>query len=141
MNSQFALPGIKSLAYVFSDNLNNNIAMQAVAKMPIMIFAQLTPLPFTGECTCVAENTNENNGTAETATLTFQSQVELPENHPVAFVITDVMDRTYILGAKEAPFPQIGVSRGFGLPDAEPSAISYEVKYQSMKALVACSIA
>ena len=75
MNSQFALPGIKSLAYVFSDNLNNNIAMQAVAKMPIMIFAQLTPLPFTGECTCVVENTNENNGTAETATLTFQSQV------------------------------------------------------------------
>ena len=141
MKSQFALPGIKSLAYVFSDNLNNNIAMQAVAKMPIMIFAALTPLPFTGECTCVVENTNENNGTAETATLSFQSQVELPEDHPVAFVIIDVMNRTYLLGAKEAPYPQIGVSKGFGLPDSEAHAITYEVKYQSIKALVACSLA
>ena len=109
MNTPFALPGIKSLAYVFSDNLNNNIAMQAVAKMPIVIFAPLNPIAFTGECTCIVENTNENNGSAETATLTFQSQVELPEDHPVAFVITDVMDRTYILGAKEAPYPQMRV--------------------------------
>ncbi len=141
MNTPFALPGIKSLAYVFSDNLNNNIAMQAVAKMPIVIFAPLNPIAFTGECTCIVENTNENNGSAETATLTFQSQVELPEDHPVAFVITDVMDRTYILGAKEAPYPQIGVSKGFGLPEADPNAISYEIKYQSIKALVACSLA
>ena len=141
MNTPFALPGIKSLAYVFSDNLNNNIAMQAVAKMPIVIFAPLNTIAFTGECTCIVENTNENNGSAETATLTFQSQVELPEDHPVAFVITDVMDRTYILGAKEAPYPQIGVSKGFGLPEADPNAISYEIKYQSIKALVACSLA
>ena len=141
MNTPFALPGIKSLAYVFSDNLNNNIAMQAVAKMPIVIFAPLNPIASTGACTCIVENTNENNGSAETATLTFQSQVELPEDHPVAFVITDVMDRTYILGAKEAPYPQIGVSKGFGLPEADPNAISYEIKYQSIKALVACSLA
>ena len=141
MDHLFALPGIKSLAYVFSDDLNNNIAMQAVAKMPIMIFASVNPIVFTGECTCVVENTNENNGSAETATLNFNSQVELPENHPVAFIITDAMDRTFVLGAKEAPYPQITVSKGFGSPDGESHTTAYEVKYQSLKALVECSIA
>ena len=140
MNSHFALPGIKSLAYLFTENLPTNIPMKAVSKMPVAIFAALTSIPFTGECTCVVENTNQNNGTAETATLTFRTQTVLPEHRPLAFILTDVMGQSYVLGAKEKPYAQIHSNKAFGLPDSEPRTIEYEVIYQSIKALYECSV-
>lgn len=141
MSNCFALPGIKTLAYVRASALTPSIAMKAVAKLPVSIYVSPTPIEFTGECTCVVDSTNEHNGTSEVAVLSFRSQADLPEEFPLAFVLTDVHGKTYVLGAYEPPFPKITVSKTFGLPQGDPRTKSYEVTFQSIKALIECSLA
>jgi len=138
MHPYFSLPGIRSLAYVSANRLSNNLVMQALAQVPIAIYLPQTPIEFTGECTCIVETTNEYNGITEVATLTFLTQMELPSDQALAFVITDVMGNVFLLGAKEEPFPLVTSSKSFGLPDGEVSAHTVEVVHKSQKALIPC---
>jgi len=140
MHPYFSLPGIRSLAYMPASRLSNNIVMQSLAGVHVSVYAMTTPIVFTGECTCIVEYTNENKGQAEVATLTFLTQQELPQDTPLAFIVTDVMGNSYVLGAKEEPFPVITSSKGFGTPEGDVSAYTVEVVHTSLKALIPCYI-
>lgn len=99
------LPGISHIAYVSAEALTPYITLQAIAKVPVGIFAQLSFIPFNKRTAlCETETEFDNNSTLETATLTFYSPENLPSGN-LCFVVTSVNGERYLIGTREVPFP------------------------------------
>lgn len=140
MCPHFSLPGIKSIEYLNACKLSSNIVLQAVAGIVPYVYLPRTPLVLHGESTCEVERTNEGNGTQETLTLQFQTGTVLPEDYPLAFVITDVNGNTYLAGQREQPFPLIDCKQIFGNPAADRHTLQVEVKFSALRALFPCKL-
>ena len=85
--------------------------------------------------------TNEHGAPNESVEMSFQSLLSLPDDVPLAFVVTDVNNRSFLIGAKEQPWPYVESSQGFGLPDGESSTTTYTITHKAPKALIPCSCA
>ena len=73
------LPGISRIAYARAEALTPHITLQAIAKVPVGIFAQFSFVSFDKRTAlCEADTEFDNNNTLETATLMFYSSEELP---------------------------------------------------------------
>ena len=131
------LPGIRHIAYVDAEALTPHITLQALAKIPVGIFARLSFVPFEQRTAiCETETELDNNATLETATLTFASSETLPTDKKLAFAITCVNGEQWLIGSKEAPFPFIKKESSSGLPDGDTNTILYTVTYTNKVALV-----
>ena len=132
-----SLPGIRHIAYVKADALTPHITLQALAKVPVGIFARLLPIPFDKRTAlCETETEFDNNSTLETATLTFNSSVEIPTHEPLAFVVTCVNGSKWLIGSGEDPYPFVKKESSSGLPDGDANIIKYTVNYTNKVALV-----
>ena len=130
------LPGISRIAYARAEALTPHITLQAIAKVPVGIFAQLSFLPFNKRTAlCETETEFDNNSTLETATLTFYSSEELPTGN-LCFVISLVNGKSYLIGTKEAPYPFVKKEQTTGLPDGDANTTKYTVSYTNRVALV-----
>ena len=131
------LPGIRHIAYVDAEALTPHITLQALAKIPVGIFARLFPISFDRRTAlCETETEFDNNSSLETATLTFYSAMDLPSAAKLCFVITCVNGEQWLLGTHEAPFPFVGKETSSGLPDGDANHIKYTVNYTNKVALV-----
>ena len=131
------LPGIRHIAYVDAEALTPHITLQALAKIPVGIFARLSFVPFDKKTAlCETETEFDNNSTLETATLTFASSEGLPTNKKLAFALTCVNGEQWLIGSKEAPFPFIKKESSSGLPEGDANTIQYTVTYTNKVALV-----
>ena len=126
--SCISYPGIKSIGYIFADQVPANTIYNAVAGVPIQLFLKPTPIPLAAGAECVIESNNESNGIAETLTLTFSTALQLPRYRPLAFVITDVNGNTFLVGQPERPHLSVIGSRQTGTPEGESAVITYEIK-------------
>ncbi|MBQ0076100.1 MAG: hypothetical protein KBS70_07665 [Bacteroidales bacterium] len=141
MEPKFALPGIRTIEYVNADKLPNDLTLMRQARMPIIIYTQRTPIPFAGEPTCETESANENKGKRQTVTLSFQSTITLPEEFPLAFVVTDQTGQTWLVGLPEEPYPLVTSVQTFGQPEGDIHALNVEVSFTAPEALIPVSIA
>ncbi len=134
------LPGIKSIAFVECRLLPDNIGLHGITRNAVGIFAELQPVAFfdSPECTCTTEK--KNGSYQDTASLKFSSGQWLPLRRKLAFVVTDVSGRNFVIGAKESPFPVIKVEEHKGSPSGESAAYSYEITHVALKSLVPCVI-
>ena len=131
------LPGIRHIAYVDAEALTPHITLQALAKIPVGIFARLSFVPFDKRTAlCETETEYDNNSTLETATLTFASSETLPTNRKLCFVISLVNGEQWLLGTQEPPFPFVKKETSSGLPDGDANIIKYTVNYTNKVALV-----
>ena len=131
------LPGIRHIAYVDAEALTPHITLQALAKIPVGIFARLFQIPFDQRTAlCETETEFDNNSSLETATLTFCSSMELPRDAKLCFIITCVNGEQWLLGTHEPPFPFVGKESTSGLPDGDANYIKYTVNYTNKVALV-----
>lgn len=130
------LPGISRIAYVLAETLSPYISMQAIAKVPVGVFARLSFLSFDKRTALLETETElDNNDTIETATLTFYSSEELPTGN-LCFVVSLVNGEQYLIGTKEAPFPVVKREQTSGLPDGDAHTTKYTILYSNHMALV-----
>ena len=131
------LPGIRHIAFVDAEALTPHITLQALAKIPVGIFARLSFVPFAQRTAlCETETEFDNNSSLETATLSFASSETLPTDKNLAFVLTFVNGEQKLIGSKEAPFPFVKKESSSGLPDGDSNTIQYTVTYTNKVALV-----
>ena len=131
------LPGIRHIAYVDAEALTPHITLQALAKIPVGIFARLSFVPFDKRTAlCETETEFDNNSTLETATLTFASTEKLPTNRKLAFALTCVNGEQWLIGTHEAPYPLVKKESSSGLPDGDTNTTQYTVTYTNKVALV-----
>lgn len=131
------LPGIKSIAYVYAEDLTPHITMQTLANVPVGVFARLSFLPFDKKTAlCETDTELDNNSILETATLTFSSCEDVPISAHLCFIISLVNGEHFLIGTKEAPFPSIKRECSSGLPDGDSNTKKFTITYCNRVALV-----
>ena len=138
MNNHFSLPGIKAIAYINAQELPNDLGLLAISGTPLTLITPSVDIPFTVEATCTWTRSNANGAGNDTVELSFQSLLELPEHVPLAFLVTDVNNRRFLIGTHEAPFPYIESSQDLGSPDGESATTTFTITYKAPKALIPC---
>lgn len=99
-----SLPGIKFIGYLPCSLLPPNILQKALAGVPVAIYSPPTPVEHYGNAECIAEQEYDHGSYLEKTTLTFTTTDEIPCNGPIAFVVTDVNNQSYVIGRRETPF-------------------------------------
>ena len=134
------LPGIKNIYWVECSKLPPRIDLQAVGELPIALLTDLNEITFFGssDCRCVTEK--ENNGWSQKATIRFRTGSELPFYNNLAFAVTDVNGISFIIGARERPFPVVKCEYNAGSPSGEPAGFTYEISHKAIRSLVPCLI-
>lgn len=137
MSKSFSLPGIKTIAYMASNLLPQELCMQSLAGMPIYVSADMFNVPFNGEPTCECTLTNASNGPSESVQFTFRANEVLPSEYHLAFLVIDANNDYYLIGTKEE-HPLIERVRSFGTPESDPSTHTYTVSLTAPRALIPC---
>lgn len=134
------LPGVKAIYSLDGAKLLPNVALRGICGMDCPILTDLMPLEIFGEpeCSCSTSKTNGQN--SDTVTLKFLTHFIVPFAERTAFVVTDVEGRSYLIGSKEPPYPQVNFTRRFGSPDGDAAGYLYEITHIALKSLIPCSI-
>lgn len=134
------LPGIKAVGWVDCRNLPTHVALHGITQNRVGIFTDVNYIEFFGEPDCRCTSEKENGNYTDKAALKFVCAEELPKSIPLAFVVTDIAGESFLIGAKEKPYPQIKINRVFGLADGVAAGYEYEVTHVAIKSMVPCKI-
>ena len=141
MNSHcLSIPGIRRLSYISTSYLSHDVTYRADSGVQVLMTVLPTDISLKGEAVCEVERKFDNNSQQETAKLTFYTLDELPPHRHLAFVITDMQGNSFVVGAREAPFPIVRVTFTTGKPDGDASVRKYEVSFTARKGLALCSV-
>ena len=132
------LPGVKEIGWVRCEHLVNDIALRGIAMMPVPILTEIHNVPFFDEPTCECVTENDGGNRTDTAKLKFASEDLLPLKEHLAFVVTAIDGNSYIIGARETPFPVVKLTISFGDADGEGAGFIYEITHTAIKSLVPC---
>ena len=69
--------------------------------------------------------------------LDFTTTDEIPQSQELAFVVTDVHDKSYLIGVMEAPFPIVNITTKV---DDETNISEVKVTFQRQKSLIPCVV-
>ena len=134
--TDFALPGIKSIAYVPCELVQRNSDMKCLASLPVRVFTTPIPIIIKGDATCSTVSQYDNNGRYEVTTLRFDTLTPIPTHKHIAFIVTDTNDHSFLVGLKEAPYPVVKISHTTGTPSGDPAVLTYEVTFKALKSLI-----
>lgn len=132
-----SLPGVKAISYVQCSLLSTNIVEKYRAGVPVGVFTSSTPIEHYGDASCEAESEYTNGGYSEKTVLQFNTTTEIPQKQELAFVVTDVHDKSYLIGCKEAPCPMVEITTKI---DDESNIYEVKVTFTREKSLIPCSI-
>ena len=132
-----SLPGIKAISFVPCHLLSPNILEKYRAGVPIGVFAYSTPIVHYGNASCEAESEYVGGGHSERTSLEFTTTDEILQMQELAFVVTDVHDKSYLIGVKEAPFPIVNIPTKV---DDETNISEVKVTFQRQKTLIPCVV-
>ena len=76
-------------------------------------------------------------GYFEKTSLEFTTTDEIQQMLELAFVVTDVHDKSYLIGVMEAPFPIVNITTKV---DDETNISEVKVTFQRQKPLIPCSV-
>ena len=134
------LPGVRKIGWVDCNLLPKQITFSGVTRLPLALLAEVTYITFFGspDCRCITEK--ENNGWMQTASLKFLSGDEIPFEKHIAFVVADVNDNWFVIGAYERPFPVIKFEKTSGAPGGSPAGINYEISHKAIRTMLPCIV-
>ena len=90
-----------------------------------------------GNASCEAESEYIGGGYFEKTSLDFTTTDEIPQSQELAFVVTDVHDKSYLIGVMEAPFPIVNITTKV---DDETNISEVKVTFQRQKSLIPCAV-
>ena len=132
-----SLPGIKAISYVPCRLLSPNILEKYRAGVSIGVFAYSKSIEHYGNASCEAESKYIGGGYFEKTSLDFTTTDEIPRSQELGFVVTDVHDKSYLIGVMEAPFPIVNITTKV---DDETNISEVKVTFQRQKSLIPCSV-
>ena len=132
-----SLPGIKAISYVPCRLLSPNILEKYRAGVPIGVFAYSKSIEHYGNASWEAESEYIRGGYFEKTSLDFTTTDEIPQSQELAFVVTDVHDKSYLIGVMEAPFPIVNITTKV---DDETNIAEVKVTFTRHKSLIPCSV-
>ena len=131
-----SLPDIVAIYRVPCADLIPNITEKYQAHLLVGIFPIPTPIELCGKSSCEAEQEYDNGGYSEKTVLQFTTTEDISQYPPLAFVVTDAEGQSYIIGAREAPFPIVEITKTI---DKEQRVNTVKVTFTRPKSLVPCS--
>lgn len=131
-----SLPGIERIATVPCQLLSPNIIEKYKAGVPIGVFAITTPIEHYGNASCEAVSEFDEGGYVEKASLHFNTTTEISQQQNLAFVITDVNGKSFVIGCMEAPYPIVNITQKV---DEDTNIYEVKVSFTRIKALIPCS--
>lgn len=138
--SKQILPGIKFIGWLDSRHLQRRVDLMGVCGMPLPILTDIHPIMFFNDPECTCQTTKEGPGYTDTASLNFLTDERLPMERDIAFVVTDVNDKSYLIGSREHPQPIVNGTRNTGVPSDSPAGYSYEITHTAIKTLIPCLV-
>lgn len=131
-----SLPGIKSIGYLPCANLSPLIMQKHLARIPIGVFSAITPIEHYGNASCEADGEYDHGRILQKTTLKFSTTDEIPHSH-IAFVVTDVEGKSWVIGRREPPYPIVEILRK---KDVSYNITEVEVKFTAQKSLISCAL-
>lgn len=134
------LPGIKSIGWIDCRALPRRVDLSAICGMTVAILTDIHPIDFFDEPTCECKTKKDGGGYEDTATLKFLTGSQLPLGAALGFIVTDVNDKSWLIGSLENPRPTVECEQRTGVPSGDPAGFQYEIKHVSIKSMVPCVI-
>lgn len=134
------LPGVKAIGWVDSRNLPRRVDLSGIVRVKVLVLTDVHPVDFFGHPDCSCRTEKSNGGYQDTASLKFSSPMQLPDDVPLSFVVTDIAGDTYLIGSLEHPWPKVKCETVLGTPSGDPAGYSYEITHVSIKSMVPCVI-
>ena len=132
-----SLPGIKAISFLPCHLLTPHIVEKHRAGIPIGVFPIPTPIEHYGNASCEAESEYTNGGYYEKTVLQFTTTDEILQTPELAFIATDVHDKSFLIGCKEAPYPTVEITKSI----KEDSNIrEVNVTFTRHKSLIPCVV-
>lgn len=135
-----SLPSVTRIAYLPCENLSQEMMLKHKAGIPVAVFADTKTIRFFGTPECETSTDYECRNYVEKTTLSFDSLDNIPTNRKLAFVVTTVAGKNFVIGSMEGPFPVIKVKSSSGNPKNEAAVFSYTISLSAEKALIPCSV-
>ena len=107
------------------------------AGVPIGVFAYSKSIEHYGKASCKAESEYIGGRYFENTSLDFTTTDEIPRSQELAFVVTDVHDKSYLIGVMEAPFSIVNITTKV---DDETNISEVKVTFNRQKSLIPCSV-
>ena len=134
------LPGITFIGWLDSRKLPDHVALSGICGMAVAVLTDIHKVPFFDDPQCECTTKKDGAGYQDTATLKFLSDLQIPNNGFLAFVVTDVTGKSFLIGSKEPPLVIVEKTRQAGTPSGDPAGFSYEISHVSIKSMVPCVI-
>lgn len=134
------LPGVKAVHWLDCQHLPQRVDLHGICRMPVAVLTALSAVGLFDDAECVCTTEREGGAYKDTATLKFLTHELLPVHRKLGFVVTSVEGKSFLIGSKEPPFPQIKVEHRCGLPDGDSAGYFYEITHVALKSLVECHI-
>lgn len=134
------LPGVKAIGWLDCRHLPRRVDLTGICRMPLPVLTDIHWFDFFGEPECRCKSKKENGGYQDTASLKFRAAEALPHGVPCGFVVTDVNDKSYLIGSLEAPHPQVEPEQSTGSTSGDAAGYLYEIKHVALKSLIPCTI-
>lgn len=134
------LPGVKAIGWLYCKNIPPRVDLQAISGIVVPLICDIRQIDFFDnvECQCTTEAVN--NGFEDKASLKFKAGSLIPFRDDIAIVVTDVNDRSWLIGSQEPPRLQFKVETLHGAPDGDGAGFSYDITHTAVKSLVECHI-
>ncbi len=136
-NMKQSLPNIIKIGTVPCEVLSPNIMEKHLAQVPVGVFQTPTAIEHYGNATCEAEQEYDNSNYLEKTSLQFSTTDELKQYPPMAFVITDAQNKSWIIGTKEPPYPIVEISKSI---EKDSNIFAVKVTFTRKKSLIPCSV-
>lgn len=134
------IPEIVKVGFLSSALLPPDIMLQSIAGLVIGVPAQITWIPFVGECVLSWDGTLLNGSRQEKATLKFNTNYNIPDDRPLAFVVRCASGHEYIVGAREGRHPIISYSETTGKRTGDRAARAYSITHVAQKSVLECAL-
>ena len=139
-SDSYILPGIKRIGYVNSKHLPRRVDLTAISGLEVPLLTAMVDVNFFDEPTCECKYEQSSGGGMETVSLKFTTGRRLPRSPYIALVVTDVMDRSFLIGSKENPLPVLNATHRIGTPSGDAGGWYYEITHMAIRGLVRCRI-
>lgn len=134
------LPGIKAIGWLDCRKLPRRVDLTGICRMPLPILTDIHWLDFFGDADCRCQSKKDGAGYEDSATLKFLASEKIPFGTMAGFVVTDVNDKSYLIGSLEEPRPQVEIERRIGSPSGDAAGFEYNVKHVALKSLIPCVV-
>ena len=131
---------MRAIGWVDCDKLPRRVDLQGICGNVVAVLTEVTPIAFFGEPECRCKTERESGRITDTASLSFRTDAVLPLHRHIGFVVTDQNGKSWLIGAKEAPYPVVKLTIDFGTPEGDPACNIYDIEHTALKSLIECII-